>query len=103
MTFPFIESDPAGEFMTRLRKSTLEAIKKLAQKQHEGELLRKKLELSRAGLDENDYEYVTAVYELTIRQERELNNITSAPSTTDLRELGSKYINQNTIGGSNDE
>ena len=102
MTFPFIESDPAGEFMTRMRKSTLEAIKKLAQRQHEGELLRKKLELSRAGLDENNYEYVTAVYELICRQERELNNIMSTPSTTDLGKYG-KYLPTEDNGGSNDE
>jgi len=92
MALDFIESTPADIFMTNLRKASLKAIQSLAKRQHEGERLRKDLELKRAGLDENDYEYVLQTYQLQIQQERELEQIIQTPSYIDLKEKYSKYL-----------
>ena len=92
MTFNFIEHTPEEDFMEMIRKSSLEAIRKLCEKQQVAERMREEFKLKRMGLGEDDYQYVTAMFELNCRQERELNSISRSPSTADLRQLAEPYL-----------
>ena len=96
MTFKFLNATPEQDFDQMIRQSTLAAIRKLAAKQQTGETLRKQMQLKAMGIDPDSYQYVTEMYQLSIRQENELGAITRTPCTTDLRQLADKYIPEDT-------
>jgi predicted ATP-binding protein involved in virulence len=92
MTFKFLNSTPAQDFDHMLRQSSLAAIRKLAERQQAAARLRKEFEMRIVGWDENSPGWINEMYQLTLDQRRELDRLSSTPSTKDLREIAEPYL-----------